>query len=313
MSRRGLRTTDVRHLMSGVFTVVILLLAGTHDLQAQQPPVGQTIAEITFNSGQGVQPIFDGWTKNPDGGYVLHFGYLNRNYVEQVHVPIGPENAVEPSGPDRGQPTFFYRRINHRVFSVTVPRDWGKKEVVWTVTMRGKTERAVGWLQPEWEIEEVPGETREGAKSPNNQAPTLALTSSATSVTLPSTLTLTADVTDDGLPKPGKPRTGGTSENPPTFRLPPGNPGAPTNVPSIAPPPRPRINGLSVTWLVHRGPAGVAFEPAVIPVKDGKALATATFTAPGEYVLRARASDTLRSTVRDVKVTVTDPRSTSRP
>src|SRR5262249_56853256 len=89
-----------------------------------------------------------------------------------------------------------------------------------------------------------PGETRENMKTPN-EAPTLAVSTSATSVNLPSTLTLTADVTDDGLPKPGKQRTGGTSENPPTFRLPPGSPGAPTNVPSIAPPPRPRIQGLS--------------------------------------------------------------------
>jgi hypothetical protein len=308
MSRRGLIAVNVRHIVT--FAATILLVAGAHDLQAQ-PPVGRTIAEIQYNSGQSVQPIFDGWTKNPDGGYVLHFGYLNRNYVEQVHVPIGPENAVEPSGPDRGQPTFFYRRFNHRVFSVTVPRDWGKKEVVWTLTVRGKTERAVGWLQPEWEIEDFPGETRI-SKTPN-EAPTITVSSSATSVALPSTLTLTADVGDDGLPKPGKPRTGGNSENPPTFRLPQGSPGAPTNVPSVAAPPRPRITGLSVTWLVFRGPAAVEFEPAITPVKDGKAVVTATFTRPGEYVLRAVATDTQKSTPRDVNVTVTDPRPSSRP
>lgn len=308
MSRRGLIAVNVRHIVT--ITAMILLVAGAHDLQAQ-PPVGRTLGEIQYNSGQTVQPIFEGWTKNPDGGYELHFGYLNRNYVEQLHVPIGPENTVEPGGPDRGQPTYFYRRFNNRVFSITVPRDWGKKEVVWTLTVRGKAERAVGWLQPEWEIEQFPGETRQ-AKSPN-EPPTLTVASSATSVTLPSTLTLTADVTDDGLPKPGKPRAGGSSENPPTFRLPPGSPGAPTNVPSVAPPPRPRINGLSVTWLVFRGPAAVEFEPAAVAVKDGKAVVMATFTTPGEYVLRARASDTQRSTTRDVKVTVTDTRPQSRP
>jgi hypothetical protein len=198
------------------------------------------------------------------------------------------------------------------VFSITVPRDWGnKKEVVWTLTTHGKTERAVGWLQPEWEIEEFPGEARM-EKTPN-EAPAITVSSSTTSVTVSSPLTLTADVTDDGLPKPRKPRTGGNSENPPTFRLPEGSPGAPTNVPSITSPPRPRIQGLSVAWLVFRGPAAVQFEPAAIAVKDGKAVVTATFTGPGEYVLRAVANDTLKSTTRDVKVTVTDPRSQSRP
>ena len=311
MSRRSLTATYVRHLT--IIAAVILLAAGARDLKAQQPPVGRTIAEITYNSGQSVQPIFDGWTKNADGSYELHFGYLNRNYVEQLNVPIGAENTVEPGGPDRGQPTFFYRRFNRRVFSVRVPGDWGKKEVVWTLTVRGKTERAVGWLQAEWEIEQVPGDER-GVNDPNNKTPTLSVSSSPTSVSLPSTLTLTADVTDDGLPAPGKARRGGTSENPPTFRFPEGiPPGSPTNVPSIAPPPRPRAQGLSVTWLVWRGPAVVEFEPSIAAVKDGKAVTTATFTAPGEYLLRARASDTQRSTTRDVKVTVTDPRSSSRP
>jgi hypothetical protein len=35
--------------------------------------------------------------------------------------------------------------------SAVAMADWGKKELVWTVTIHGKTERAVGWLQPEWE------------------------------------------------------------------------------------------------------------------------------------------------------------------
>ena len=106
MSRRGLIAVNVRHIVTVAAT--ILLVAGAHDLQAQ-PPVGRTIAEIQYNSGQSVQPIFDGWTKNPDGGYVLHFGYLNRNYVEKVHVPIGPENAVEPSPIEIHRPPFFPR------------------------------------------------------------------------------------------------------------------------------------------------------------------------------------------------------------
>jgi hypothetical protein len=312
MNRRSLRPADARHFIPTFIAALVLLVAGAHALRAQAP-VGRTLAEIQYNSGQTVQPIFEGWTRNRDGSFELHFGYLNRNYVQQLHAPIGAGNAVEPSGPDRGQPTFFYRRFNRRVFSVTVPKDFGKKEVVWTLTTQGKAERAVGWLQAEWEIEEFPGAARDllGDKNPN-QPPALTVAGTA-SATLSAPLTLTADVTDDGLPKPRKPRVGG-SENPPTFRLPAGSPGAPTNVPSIAPPPRPRINGLSLSWIVHRGPAAVEFEPAAIAVKDPKTVVTATFTQPGEYVLRAVANDTAMTTTRDIKVTVADNRTqTSRP
>ena len=51
---------------------------------------------LKYNSGQSVQPIFEGWSKEPDGGYTMHFGYMNRNYVEDVVVPVGPENGFEP-------------------------------------------------------------------------------------------------------------------------------------------------------------------------------------------------------------------------
>jgi hypothetical protein len=36
-----------------------------------------------------------------------------------------------------------------------VPADWDKtQKVVWTLTSRGRTDRANGWLQPEWELSE---------------------------------------------------------------------------------------------------------------------------------------------------------------
>jgi hypothetical protein len=66
------------------------------------------------------------------------------------------------------------------------------------------------------------------------------------------------------------------------------------------------VTGLSVAWLVWRGPAAVNFEPAVVPVKDGRAVVNATFSKPGEYVLRARATDSVATTVRDIKVVVSD-------
>jgi hypothetical protein len=288
---------------------VLLLVLGALDARAQS--VGRQLGgTIKYNSGQTIQPVFDGWTKNPDGSYDFHFGYLNRNYAEELHVPIGPDNSVEPSGPDRGQPTYFLTRFNLRAFTVTVPKDWGKKEVVWTVTTRHKTERAVGWLQPEWEIENNP----RGA-SPNipNEPPTLVV-SSAPRVSLPAMLTLTATVTDDGQPPLAKGRRGGTSENPPAFHFPQPTPSAPTNVPQVERARPPTVAGrVSLAWIVWRGPAGVRFDPAVSAADKGQVVVTATFSKPGDYVLRARASDPGASTVRDVRVSVEDPRPRNRP
>jgi hypothetical protein len=280
----------------------VLVLAGSGAAFAQ-PGGFLSGTDITFNSGASVQPIYDGWTKNPDGSYQMHFGYYNRNYVQQPSVPIGAQNSIEPGGPDRGQPTFFYPRYNRRVFSLTVPRDFGiKGEVTWTLTVNGKTEKAVGWLQPEWEIEAQSG--RDPVMNAKNKPPSITVAAPAGPVNAGASLTLTAKVTDDGLPPAGKTRVGGTSENPPAFR--PENAGvAPTNVPQLQRQRVPRINGLSVSWRVFRGPGPVVFEPAAVAVKDGQAVVNATFKTPGEYVLRAVANDTLATTPFDVKVVVT--------
>jgi len=280
----------------------ILVLVGARAAIAQ-PGGFLSGTDITFNSGQSVQPIFDGWTKNPDGSYQMHFGYFNRNFVQELSVAVGPQNTIEPGGPDRGQPTFFYPRYNRRMFSLTVPADFGiKGEVVWTLTTNGKTEKAVGWLQPEWEIEAQTG--RDLAMLAKNKAPSIAVTGPAGPVAAGGRVTLTAKVTDDGLPPPGKARVGGTSENPPAFR-PEGAGVAPTNVPQLQRPRPPRINGLSVAWRTFRGPGPVVFEPAAVAVKDGQAVVNATFKKPGEYVLRAIANDTAAQTPYDVKVVVT--------
>src|SRR5204863_7396987 len=101
---------------------------------------------IRYNSGQPVVPIFEGWERKTDGSFDMLFGYLNRNYVEEVVVPVGPANIMEPEGPDLGQPAYFYPRVHHFVFRVNVPADWGMKEVTWTLMANGKAERAYGSL-----------------------------------------------------------------------------------------------------------------------------------------------------------------------
>ena len=284
---------------SAALALGIIVTAGA----AAAQPIGLLNGNLKYSSGQTVQPIFEGWTRNADGSYEFHFGYLNRNHVEELGVPVGDDNRIEPGGPDRGQPTYFYTRFNRQLFSVRVPADWGQKELIWTLVTNGQAERAVAWLRPDWEI--APPGTRPGRDEGENQPPTLAVTG-ASQLALAETMTLTATVADDGRPKPrdaaGRGRT--RPPGPPAFdyesKLPP-----PVNVPDVERPARPRVEDrLQVEWFVWRGPAGVSFEPAVAGADKGAAVVTASFSQPGEYVLRARATDGAASVQQELKVVV---------
>lgn len=269
-----------------------------------------------YNRGQAIQPIFEGWSWAPDGSINMHFGYLNRNYAEQPEIPIGANNRIEPGGPDRGQPTFFYSRTNRNLFTVNVPKSFGpKEELVWTVTFNGQTERAVGWRQVEWEIDPAGGATTGGNTNPErlaNKPPALTIQPPAP-VLLPATASLTVAIEDDGLPKPrprGKPAVG--QETPPTLQ---GGTSAPVNVPQVAPRqlPSDRPLGMVVSWVVWRGPAEVRFEPRYAQPKDGRSQTQAIFSAPGDYVLRATADDGAAATHAQTTIKVTGGTTTTGP
>jgi len=150
----------------------ILVVAAGRKIGAQQ--VGDPFGgNITYNSGQSIQPIFEGWTKAADGSYQLWFGYLNRNHIQELSIPVGADNRMEPGAPDRGQPTYFYPRFNRQLFAVTAPADFGDKgQIVWTVIANGQTERAVGWLRPDWEIAPPGNGTTTNPGAANNRPPT---------------------------------------------------------------------------------------------------------------------------------------------
>jgi hypothetical protein len=289
---------------------LLLVLASTNSASGQGNPQPNS---FKFNVGQGLQPIFEGWARNPDGTFSMHFGYFNRNFAEVLVVPVGPDNKIEPGAADRGQPTVFDTRIQRKQFSVSVPKDWGNKELVWSVTVRGTTEKAVAWLQPEWEIDPIyAGKTR-SEESLKNTPPKMSLDVSSSAVALSTPLTLTATVQDDGLPVPRKPRQSAATAaqaQPPTLKPLPDQPEIPVNVPSVASGGRPRgaqtPQGLVVNWIVWRGPAAVTFDAGTTPVKEGRAVSTALFTKAGTYVLRARANDGELTDQKDVTVTVTE-------
>jgi hypothetical protein len=111
-----------------------ILMAPTLSV-AQAPYYGA----VRMARGQDVTPAFEGWMANLDGTFTLYFGYMNRNYEEELDIPVGADNNIEPGG-DRGQPTHFYSRRQRLVFSMVVPKDWGpERKVVWTLNIRGRT------------------------------------------------------------------------------------------------------------------------------------------------------------------------------
>jgi hypothetical protein len=259
---------------------------------------------LKYDSGQDIQPVFEGWARVPDGTFDLYFGYLNRNWVQKLHVPAGPANNIQPGGPDRGQPTFFYTRTQRKVFTVNVPADFGKKELLWTLTVNGRTRTVYGHLKADWEITPDGGaagtQTTQEARS--NTAPAIAVAPVAPA-TVSEPAELVATVSDDGLPKPrgrGKPAVG--QESPPGLTG--GEKEAPANLPWLSEGSARRPDGLTVRWFVFRGPADVLFDPAFAKPEAGSATTTARFPVPGEYVLRARADDGLLETYKDVSVRV---------
>jgi len=219
------------------------------------------------------------------------FGYFNRNWKEEPVIPAGPDNKVEPGEPDRGQPTYFLPRRQAWVFRVQVPKDWGQKELVWTITAHGRTEKAYAQLIPEEEILErliqTRGNLNPGEDDPN-KPPSISI-APVPSVEASRPVSLTALVTDDGLPKPR-----------PAPKSRPGGPPAQTNTAT-----GPRPPGLSVKWFEYLGPAKVTFDSAgPIAVSNGRAVTTASFAAPGIYVLHATADDGELTTSTDVTITV---------
>ena len=242
---------------------------------------GQSLpVEPARESGNSVTGAFEGWFKNQDGTFSLLLGYYNRNQKQEVDVPIGPNNRIEPGGPDRGQPTHFTPGRAWGLFTVKVPADFGQNKITWTLIANGKTTAIPASLHPDYEIspfaEASVGNTPpvivfdEGG--PSGQGPQGVSAKRTAKVGTP--LTLDVWVSDDAK---------FTSSS-----------GA---RPSKAPPP------VTLRWVSYRNAAGaVVFSkdrPDVMKLDrpgstapfNGKATTTVTFSEPGDYVLNVTAND----------------------
>lgn len=226
-------------------------------LLALAGPAFAQVYQLRHWSGQGAAPVYEGFDINDDGTYNMWFGYMNRNYEEELDIPVGADNRFDPGPADRGQPTHFDIRRHKDVFRVVVPKDFGTAKLTWSLTVRGKTEQIVATINQVWQIDRK--YTTRGGNSQtitSNTPPVVTVT--PTTVTIPRTATakLSISATDDGLPK----RQGKTV-------------------------------GLTVEWGKYRGPGNVTFDQAKQPLVDGTADVSASFSEPGEYVLQAVVDD----------------------
>ena len=121
---------------------------GRVDLRAS----GGSSRACQAHSGTSVTGAFEGWFKNPDGSFSLLLGYYNRNRDQELDLPIGPNNRIEPGGPDRGQPTHFLPGRGWGMFAVKVPADFGDNKITWTIVANGKTTVIPASLKPDYEI-----------------------------------------------------------------------------------------------------------------------------------------------------------------
>jgi hypothetical protein len=294
---------------------------------------------LTFSKGQNVSPAYEGWEQSPDGTRYFLFGYMNRNWEEEIDVPVGPDNSFNIGGADQGQPTHFLPRRNRFVFRVRVPNGFtAKEELIWTLTAHGKTEKAYATLRPDYIVDDVvkaseTGALGAGTSSPEvrgNKPPVVRVDEiKSRSVKAGEPLTLIAEVKDDGIPKPrdlsrvAAAQARAASQATSASAAPPRNP-------AMFPPTRITVGknlGLHLSWFVYRGQGKVTFDPPQVKAwedtraganspwaplwsapalpADGKVEVHVTFDRPGTYVLRCRADDGALVADEEVTITVT--------
>ena len=260
-----------RHI--GTIGFVIGAAAGAALLAGGELPV-----EPRHDSGQSITAVYEGWFENPDGTFSFLLGYYNRNAKQELEIPVGPNNRIEPGGPDRGQPTHFTAGRQWGLFTVTVPKDFGNNKLTWTLVANGVTTSIPFSLDPLWVISplvDASGNTPPfisfGKDGPMVQGP-LAISVNRIAA-LDSPLALSVWVADDAKTPPGTPARAA------------------------------KATPVTVAWTKFRGPGEVTFaneRPAVEKtdwnppppaVFAGSATTSVAFSEPGEYVLRVVAND----------------------
>jgi len=295
----------MRKLVSRSISRVNALLIAVFVVVTSSPALADT-----YQFGQHIEPAYEGWRPNADGTFSFMFGYMNENWTEQPDVAIGDNNFFSPGDADRGQPTHFLPRRNRFTFEVVVPSDWGERELVWTLNVNGIERKAYATLKDDYLVDNMviaseTGSLGAGTSSPESRAnipPVVTIQGDdIRTARVGEEISFVTQVIDDGLPKARREST--TSESDLQRRM-------------MRPPTRitvGKVNGLFLSWNKYRGPGNVTFDPPMpkpwedtrtsanspwgalwLPPEapeDGLYEVTATFDAPGTYILWGRADD----------------------
>jgi hypothetical protein len=271
-------------------------LAGAGQQGIGQSPSSLPLTPTIREKGSSVTPAYEGWYYGKDGSLNALVGYFNRNTKQELDIPVGPNNRIEPGGPDQGQPTHFSPGRQWGVFSIKLPKDLGTKKLTWTIVANGLTNAITLHTQPDYIVEpygdaankNTPPKLKFRADGPEFTAAPTGIAEKYTA-TVGAPLTLTVWATDEGakinIPEARGRGRGGAGRG----AAAPGAPAGAGAPPEFTPPPP-----IAITWTMYRGPGAVKFEnpkPKVAIDEGGKATTTATFSAPGEYILRVQGND----------------------
>src|SRR5438034_5538009 len=135
---RGGRSAVAGSLLILTIASAVLVRAGQQGQGQGQSPSQFPLSNSIRERGSSVTGAFEGWYRNPDGSISLLVGYFNRNTKQELDIPIGPNNRIEPGGPDQGQPTHFLTSRQWGVFSIKVPSDFGDRKLTWTLVANGQ-------------------------------------------------------------------------------------------------------------------------------------------------------------------------------
>jgi hypothetical protein len=261
----------------------VVILCATGAIAAGMLLLGQHIPEPRKQFGAGVTGAFEGWFDNADGSRGFLVGYFNRNTLQELDIAIGPNNSIEPGGPDLGQPTHFLPNRQYGIFVVPVPKNFSPADkFTWTLIVNGQVNSIPLRLNPDYIIspfsEIAVNNTPPAIRFEQNGRPIqgpIATLDKATvrTASLSEPLMLTLWVTDDMKYTSG------------------------TNAPLATP--RPPV---TLTWSKYRGPGVVTFDKAKPDVEklppggssaaySGKATTMARFSETGDYVLHVTAND----------------------
>ncbi len=288
--------------VGGVALTLLLsgVLARPAVLEAQRTapgPDGRWPLQPLSADNHILAPFMEGWYANEDGTYTISFGYSNAN-LDTLYIPVGEDNLLDPAQFNGMQATVFLPGHHRGIFTVTLPADMKDQDVWWTLTKaNGDVTRVPGRTGSiAYELDWVP--RPHGGLPPSvsfdsqsgvGRGPPGIMAERTQSVAVGSPLTLSVNATDPSQRDPDDSRSLEVplrvvwsqlqGPGPVEYTRHESNPLPEVEEPDPA-------GGAAAAASRQRQPPG----PEVVPLSEGYGTASVivTFSAPGEYIMRAR-------------------------